>query len=497
MNSKTVIMAAISAALLHSLTPRASADVITDWNLITLNATKTGGLNSNLGSRIDAIEAIAVYDAVNSIRQFGTPYSYYVTNAGAASAQAAAAQAAHDVLVNYFPTQQAALDASLSNSLSNITDGPAGAGTTVGSAAAANIIALRANDGSSPNISYPGPATIVPGAYQLTPNIPTVTTPPFTFNPGINEQWGTVTPFLLAATNQFRPGPPPASNSAEYSNALAQVQSIGSLTSVTRTSDQTHIANFYKQDAELTANEAAREAAIGRGLSLEQDALLFVLVDIAVADARIAIWDAKYTYLFWRPVTALNANPDGTVTNNYSAWQPEVLTPNHPDYPCGHCGTVNAGIEVLKAFVGDQNTVQLHTTTAGEPPRLVQSLSKVEFENGWSRVYGGIHYSFDVTNAQVLGGQVAAYVLANGPAFVQQSTTNAASQLNIKSYPGINITGSVGQSYRIDYATALAPTNWLPLNYVTLPTALPYPVFDYSPYTSNESRFYRAVAISN
>jgi hypothetical protein len=489
-------LTAIVVAALGTFAPAASADVITDWNLITVNATKTAGQNSNLGSRTDAIEAIAVYDAVNSIRQFGTKYHYYVPNTG--SAQAAAAQAAHDVLVNYLPAQQTALDKALANSLANITDGPIGNGQIVGSAAAADIIALRASDGSSPNLTYPGPGTTVPGAYQLTPNIPTVTTPPFTFNNGINEQWGTVTPFILAATNQFRPGPPLALTSTVYSNALAQVQSLGSLTSVTRTTDQTHIANFYKQDAELTANEAAREAATARGLSLEEDALLFVLVDIAVADARIAIWDAKYTYLFWRPVTSLNANADGTVTNNYSAWQPLVLTPNHPDYPCGHCGTVNAGIEVLKAFVGDENTVQLHTTTSGEPARLVQSLSKVEFENGWSRVYGGIHYSFDNTTAQAIGNQVAAYVLANGPAFVQQSSTNATSQLGIATYPAITITGTVGQAYRIDYATSLTPTtNWTTLKFVTLPTASPYLIYDNSAVGPNPQRFYRAVSISN
>jgi hypothetical protein len=495
MKLKQCSLAAIAAAALGSLAPSAPADVITDWNLITVNATKTAGQNSNLGSRTDAIEAIAVYDAVNSIRQFGTPYHYYVTNSG--SAQAAAARAAHDVLVNYFPSQQAALDAALANSLTNITDGPIGNGLTVGAAAAADILALRANDGSSPNVTYPGPSTIVPGAYQLTPNIPTVTTPPFTFNNGINEQWGTVTPFVIASTNQFRPGPPLALNSSSYSNALAQVQSLGSLNSVTRTADQTHIANFYKQDAELTANEAARAASLAQGLPLEENALLFVLLDTAVADARIAIWDAKYTYLFWRPVTSLNANADGTVTNNYSAWQPLVLTPNHPDYPCGHCGTVNAGIEILKAFVGDQNTVQLHTQTVGEPARLVQSLSNVEFENAWSRVYGGIHYSFDISAAQTIGNGVAAYVLANGPHFITQSNTNATSQLGIATYPAITVTGTVGQAYHIDYATSLAPTNWTTLKFVTLPTSKPYLIYDNTALGVNPQRFYRAVSVSN
>jgi len=414
LNSKHHLLAAIAVAGLSSLAPQASADVITDWNLITLNATKVApALNSNLGSRIDAIEAVAVYDAVNSIKHFGTPYHYYVPGSG--SAQAAAAQAAHDVLVYYFPSQQAALDADLTNSLASITDGPIGNGQTVGAAAAADIIALRASDGSSPNVSYPGPATIIPGVYQLTPNIPTVTSPPFTFNPGINEQWGTVTPFVLDSGSHFRPGPPPALGSWQYNLALAEVKNIGSLSNNVRTVDQTHIAQFYKQDAELTVNEAARELAITHGTSLEENALLFAWTDIAVADARIAVWDAKYTYLFWRPITALNASVDGTVTNNYSVWNPLIVTPNHPDYPSGHSGTVDAGFTVLQLFFGDRNTLTLHTTTPGEPSRTIKSLSQAESENGLSRIYGGIHYSFDNIQGQSLGVKVAVYDLLHGP----------------------------------------------------------------------------------
>lgn len=483
----------LAAALLSAATIPARADIITDWNLITINATKTGGLNSNLGSRIDAIASIAVYDAVNSIRQFGTPYYYYATNSG--SAQAAAAQAAHDVLLNYFPAQASALNSALATSLASITDGPIGNGTTVGAAAAADIIALRTGDGSAPNVTYTNVVT-TPGAYQLTPNIPTVTTPPFTFGPGINVQWATLKPFLLAATNQFRPGPPPALNSAQFSNDLAQVKSFGSLTGSTRTTDQTHVGQFYRQDAELFVNEAARQLSLANGFSLEQNALLFALVDIAQADARIAIWDAKYAYLFWRPITALNASADGTVTNDYAAWQPLIPTPNHPEYPSGHAGTVNAGFEILKAFFGDQNTLLLHTTTAGEPPRLTPSLTAVETENVLSRIYVGVHYWFSDTVGQTIGNQVAAYVLANGPHLITQSNTNATSQLGIATAPAITIKGTVGQSYRIDYATSLAPTNWTTLKYVTLPTVSPYVIYDNSS-GSNPQRFYRAVSVSN
>jgi membrane-associated phospholipid phosphatase len=134
-----------------------------------------------------------------------------------------------------------------------------------------------------------------------------------------------------------------------------------------------------------------------------------------VADARIAVWDAKYTYLFWRPVTALNANPDGSVTNGYSDWSPLIATPAHPDYPSGHSGTVDAGFTVLQLFFGDRNTLTLHTTTPGEPPRTIKSLSQGESENGLSRIYGGIHYAFDNIQGQGLGVKVAVYDLIHGP----------------------------------------------------------------------------------
>jgi membrane-associated phospholipid phosphatase len=165
----------------------------------------------------------------------------------------------------------------------------------------------------------------------------------------------------------------------------------------------------------LTVNEAARELANTNGTSLDENALLFALTDIAVADARIAVWDAKYTYLFWRPVTALNANPDGSVTNGYGAWSPLIATPAHPDYPSGHSGTVDAGFTVLQLFFGDRNTLTLHTTTAGEPPRTIKSLSVGESENGLSRIYGGIHFPFDNSQGQSLGLKVAAYDLIHGP----------------------------------------------------------------------------------
>jgi hypothetical protein len=402
----------LAGTIAGALTAHVRADVITDWNLITVNATKTGGLNTNLASRIDAIESIAVYDAVNSIRHFGDAYHYFAPPSGAASAEAAAAQAAHDVLVNYFPAQTAALDASLATSLAEIADGPEeDSGLAVGAAAATDIIALRANDGSSPNVTYPGPANPGIGQWRPTPGAA-----PGSFPPGINQQWDSVTPFVIPSAKRFRPEPPPRVGSGEYKRALDEVKTLGAATSTVRTDDQTHIAQFYKQDAELTVNEAARELSEIHGLSLEQNAVLFALTNLAVADSRIAVWEAKYHYLFWRPITALNADRNGVVTNNYAAWSSLIVAPSHPDYPSGHSVTVSAGFRVLRALLGDDDALTLHTTTPGEPPRTIASLSVGERENGLSRIYGGIHFQFDNTAGQKLGREVGLHVLTHGPA---------------------------------------------------------------------------------
>ena len=139
-----------------------------------------------------------------------------------------------------------------------------------------------------------------------------------------------------------------------------------------------------------------------------------MLTDIAAADARITVWGGKYDYLFWRPVTSLNADPDGTV-KDYNKWTPLLTTPPHPSYPSGHSATVTAGYEVLKKFFGDQNTLELHTTTQGEPSRKVESLSRIESENGYSRIYGGIHYAFENSSAQDIGRKIATYILEKGP----------------------------------------------------------------------------------
>lgn len=467
------------------------ADVVTDWNKITFETVKAGGYNSNLGTRVGAIASIAVYDAANAASHFGTPYHFAGSSVDPASAPAAVAQAAHDVLVSLFPAQQVAIDTRLVETLSSIPEGPEKTrGIALGSASAAAVLALRAEDGSSPNSTYAGPVAPGVGEWRPTPGATTGS-----FPPGINKQWGGVKPFLLPSSGIFRVPPPPVVGTPDYQAALTEVESLGKSSSSVRTAEQTHVAQFYKQDAELLINEAARQLSAAASLSLEENALLLVLVNIAIADARIAIWESKYHYNYWRPVTALNAEADGSITNGYSAWSPLLVTPAHPSYPSGHSGTVNAGVEVLKEFFGNRKTLVLQTTTPGEPARVVTSLNQIESENGLSRIYGGIHHSFDNLQGQDLGNKVASYVLANGPKLLVAAPTAELPHVIIRSVPSIVIQGPVGQSYRIESSDDLTAPSWHPWRYVTtLGRSASTVLVDPS---SGAKRFYRAVAVSN
>lgn len=207
------------------------ADVVTDWNKITFETVKAGGYNSNLGTRVGAIASIAVYDAANAASHFGTPYHFSSLSADPASAPAAAAQAARDVLVSFFPAQQTTIETKLAATLSSIPDGPEKArGIALGSASAAAILALRAEDGSSPNVTYPGPAAPGVGEWRPTPGAAAGS-----FPPGINKQWGGVKPFVLPSSGIFRAPPPPAVGTPEYQAALTEVESIGKSSSTLRT----------------------------------------------------------------------------------------------------------------------------------------------------------------------------------------------------------------------------------------------------------------------
>lgn len=463
----------LAAAIILSAPP-AHADVITDWNQHIAKATKgfdgtTGSgvtLNSNLSTRISAIAARAVFDAVNSINHFSNGY-YYYQQSNSGSAQAAAAQAAHDVIVSQLPAADAWgptriwLDAQLAADLAALGVPASDPGVQAGKEAAAAAIAARQLDNASPVTTYG--AALSPttnpgiGLWRQSNAGAGVTNPstgaPTGFDasgviqgrPAIDLNWRDVTPFSLSNLEKARlvalvPISPDV-GSQEYELELDYVQTYGQDTSSVRSADQTAQALYYKIDAELFVNEAARIASTARGLTLNQNAKLFALLHSAVADARIAAFASKYEQKFWRPITALNAGADGAITNGYSDWRPLAATPSHPSNTSGHSATGAAAFEILRAFFGDKikpdgGDVSLGTLpwltgtnsgTGNITSRSVKTFSQAQLENGASRLYLGVHFGFDNLQGQLLGLAVANTII--------NSDDPAAADLRVRESP--------------------------------------------------------------
>jgi PAP2 superfamily len=353
-----------------------------------------------------AILHAAVYDAVNAIAKTNAPYLVHLEAPKDASEPAAAAAAAHAVLVRLYPGQAAALDADLTRSLSQVPEGKAkDQGIKVGEEAAAAILTARADDGSAAT-----PITFAPGSnpgdYQLTP--PGFLQPVFT-------HWPFVEPFGLRSANQFRPPPPPALTSPSYTDSFDEVKSLGAVGSTTRTDDQTQIARFWGAPIQNYWNEIAQTAALTHGTTLVQNARLFALLDLTLADSVIAFYDAKYTYHFWRPITAIRAaSSDGNpATAGDANWTPLATTALDPSYPGAHAVVSAAGADVLSRFFGDNESFGVTSEVLPGVVRSFTSFSDAADEASLSRIYAGQHFRFDQVAGERLGTQIADYVTTN------------------------------------------------------------------------------------
>jgi PAP2 superfamily len=389
--------------------PATSPDQVIQWNRILLGILRTPGAQPATvhPTRSMAILHAAVYDAVNAIAKTNAPYLIDLGAPRHASEPAAAAAAAHAVLVRLYPAQAAALDADLAVSLSQVPDGRAkDQGIRVGEEAAAAILTLRSDDGSAATPIRFVPGTN-PGDYQLTP--PAFVQPVFT-------HWPFVQPFALRSANQFRPAPPPAVTSPTYTASFDEVKSLGLASSTTRTADQTQIGRFWGAPIQNYWNEIAQTAALAHGTTLVQNARLFALLDLTVADSVIAFYDAKYTYHFWRPITAIRAaaNDGNPATAGDPNWTPLATTALDPSYPGAHAVVSAAGADVLSTFFGSDS--ENFAVTSEVLPGVVRgftSFSAAADEASLSRIYAGQHFRFDLVAGQRLGTQVADYVLRN------------------------------------------------------------------------------------
>ena len=393
----TTVMAVLLALI--SLPAQVRADVVTEWNLTTLQAVAAAGLNPQQQHRVAAMVHVAVHDAVNSVAPRYEAYAVHVSLAAGASIEAAAVQAAYGVLIRLLPAQAAMLDAARSASLSKVPDGPAKEqGLAVGETVAGQIVFLRSTDGSDVAGTYTFGSG--PGEYQRTP--------PTFGNPSI-PAWRFVTPFVLKRGSQFRAEGPPSLNSDEWAEEFNETKRLGSIDSSDRTQEQTTIALCGAEPALPMWNRVARSVSAQRNTGLVENARLFALLNLAMVDATIAIWDSKYAYRFWRPVTAIRiADTDGNdSTDSDPAWTPLRSTPLHPEYPSAHAGFSAAATKVLSSFFG--NHVPFSTATSTCPAGVVRSYDSFQAmadEIGDSRIYIGFHFRSAVRHGANLGRQV-------------------------------------------------------------------------------------------
>src|SRR6476660_7010846 len=369
-----------------------SGNVIVQWNKVLLMIVRTPGAQPATvhPTRSFAIMHAAIYDAVNAIDSTHEPYLVHLGNISPyASQDAAAASAAHDVLVALYPKFQAMLDDQLQQSVASVPDNSnRSEGISVGETVANKILVLRNNDGSD---ATPAPFVFTnppaPGQYQSTP-------PNFPKQPQFTH-WARVTPFALESASQFRPGPPPALDSDTYSDAFNEVKSLGIASSTTATPDQSLTGRFWNGAIQNYWNEIGQTAARAHELTTAQSARMFALLNLSCADGVIAFYDAKYTYNFWRPVTAIR---DAGITGNPetlpdSTWLPEVgnTTPD-PSYPGAHAVISSAAASILSAFFGkDRFDFAVTSEVLPGVERSFKGFSAANKEATLSRIFAGVH----------------------------------------------------------------------------------------------------------
>lgn len=401
-------------------------------------------------SRAMAIVHIAIFEAINAIVGGYESYVGLARVTESTSIQAAIAQAAYDTLAELFPSQEADFAAVLTKDLAEVTDGPRKTnGIELGHAAAEAILALRANDGSD----HPEPVVGVdyipsdaPGQWRKDPisNLPIA----------LGADWNMVEPFVIESASQFRAIEPPALTSSEYTAAYEEVKRLGGdgiLTPTERTEDQTEIGIFWAYDGvpNLCApprlyNHIAAKIAEQMGTDLMGVARLLALINVAMADATLGVWESKYFYKYWRPITGIRESDFGTGPSGLGDGNFDTIgdigfsplgapasnmigvpdfTPPFPAYPSGHAGMGGALFQILRKFYGTDDieftfvSDELNGITKDKDgnvrplkPRTFSSLSQAEEENGQSRIYLGIHWSFDKTEGIALGHRVADYI---------------------------------------------------------------------------------------
>jgi hypothetical protein len=386
-------------------------DVVTDWNATTLRAIQSSKTNPPIAAYNLAIVHGAIFDAVNSIEHKFTPYHVDGIAPANAAAEAAAAAAAHKILVTLYPSQTSSFDAQLVKSLARVADGQSETdGVKFGESIADQFLTWRTDDGAKTVLPYT-PDLTNPAEWQ--PTAPANA-------PALLPAWGAVKPFAMTSNHQFRPVAPPAMDSVQYTTEYNQTKDLGSFNSTTRTADQTETALFWADGGGTYTppghwNQIAEQVTVKQGTSLIDNARLFAALNVSLADAAISCWEAKYTYKSCRPITAIrngeNDTNSGTVGD--STWQPLIVTPPFPEYTSGHSTFSGAASTVLSAFFGANYNFSTNSLGLPGAVRKFTSFTQAADEAGMSRIYGGIHFMSANLNGLDTGRKLGGYVVAN------------------------------------------------------------------------------------
>jgi hypothetical protein len=380
-------------------------DPVLHWNAVLQSI--VGGRNPVEQQRIAAIAQLAVFEAVNAVTQRYEPYLGTVAAAPGASPEAAAIAAAHAVLESFFPEHEGMLDAARASSLARIAGSAAkDAGIALGEAAAEAITQHRLQDGSAPP-DFHVPPSSDPGVWQLTSSCPP--------EGGPFLHLSRVVPFGLRRGDQFRAAPPPPLASRRYARDLNEVKAVGAVDSLKRPAARADVARFYAAVLGLqTWNTVARQLAVANKRSLDAKARVFALLNMALYDALIAVFESKYAAPFWRPETAIaGAAADGNPhTDPESGFEPFVTTPCHPSYPSAHASLGHAARAVLERTFGDgPRFIELTSPLVPGVKLRYTSLDQITDDIDDARIYGGIHFRFDQQAGGRQGRQVGTYIV--------------------------------------------------------------------------------------
>jgi len=379
--------------------PPAHADIVTIWNEKALELLPKMSKQGPFNLRGLAMMHAAMFEAVNAIERRYSPFKVDMTAPKDASAEAAAAAAARRILLELVPQQREEIDAVFRTTVASIPEGDAKSrGAALGEDVAVKIALWRADDRSDKFIEYAPPSG--PGFYVATSS-----------NPMIAPHWGRVAPWTMTSGDQFRPGPPQTLDSEQWNRDLAETMSVGGKESAQRTAEQTVIAKFHSPPEFPVWNAIARGVVAERRPSVGASARLFALLNIAMADAQIAVYDAKYAYNFWRPVTAIHAGSAGIAAD--LNWEPLIPVPMHPEYPCAHCTIGSAARAVMESEFGNAVPFSVSAGAMPNATRKYPSFANFAEEEAYSRILGGIHYRNSLMTGAALGREIGEQAIAS------------------------------------------------------------------------------------